>query len=586
MQFRSDEAIARMAIEAGWISRQQATACEQVQSRLPKPIHLGHLLVKKGFLDRAQLSSLVERARYESRAEVSPIADPSEAPLSFQPPPDELVVDAIRSLGLVPGGELQRLRRQAAVLRQPLGQVLVREGAIGAETWMRFVEDLRSGRVPAPGEKLRRPLGASSSDAAVQPAAPASTPLFDTSPEPAPVPRSPRSETVQLFDKRDAGRSRRKLTLRMPSPEVRSEDPPHIASAKRRAAEIAGQQQQRSERGAGVVGRRKKTLSSSTEAVPVSDAPPSTSSASRLSIEEALHGKGVSIPKEFGKFTVIEELARGGKGVVYKAYQEKKQRYVALKVLRSGDDATAEEAENFRKEAMAAAKLKHPNIIKVYEVGTIQDTPYFTMEYAVGKSLASYIKRNPNSGQIQRRVALVAAVADAVEYGHTEGIIHRDLKPGNILIGSDKRPRVTDFGLARDMGISSGDASGSGAAGTPFYMPPEQARGETLDGRVDVYAIGVILYQLLTGRLPYKGKTPLEVYHKLLEHTAARPSELNPEVPEDLELVCLKAMAKSRSERYQTAGALAEDLRHWLHGEPISARRTGTFKKLIRKFWS
>ncbi len=559
-----------MAIEAGWISAEQVATCERLQEQLSKPIHLGHLLVKKGYLDKSQLSSLVQRARTESRAEVSAFQD--HEPPTGQPPPDEIVVDAIRALGLVPADELSRLRRQAAVMRQPLGQVLVREGALSAETWMRFVEDLRDGRIPAPPTP----------DVTVTPPL-VSEPEFDTAPVLPPRPREARSDTVNVFDERDKSGSRRKLTLRLP-PVALPEDPPHIASAKRRAEKIAADQQQRSKTSSRRFRRRKKKTSDSESAPEEDPQTADTSSATKLSLEEALHGKGVAIPKKFGKFEVIEELARGGKGVVYKAWQENKGRHVALKVLRAGPNCTEDEAETFRKEALAAAKLKHPNIVKVYEVGSIHDTPYFTMEYAEGKSLASYIKRNPDLGQIQRRVALLALVADAVEYGHRQGIVHRDLKPGNILIGSDKRPRVTDFGLARDMAIST-DASG-GAAGTPYYMPPEQARGEALDGRVDVYAIGVILYQLLTGRVPYKGKTPLEIYHKLLELAPVAPTELNPDVPLDLELVCLKAMAKNRDDRYQTSGELAEDLRHWLHGEAVKARKGGALSKLIRKFWT
>jgi hypothetical protein len=283
------------------------------------------------------------------------------------------------------------------------------------------------------------------------------------------------------------------------------------------------------------------------------------------------------LPRRFGRYELLRELGHGGMGTVYEARQDEPQRLVALKVIRAAELATEDDVRRFRHEANEAARLDHPHIVPVYEVGQHQGRHYFTMKLIEGGSLAQHLDRYKDDPKGAAR--LLALVARAVHFAHQRQLLHRDLKPGNVLLDEQGRPYVADFGLAKRLG-GSGEASNTAVVGTPEYMAPEQVRSARLTTAADVYALGGILYTLLAGRAPFVTDSSWGTLQKVLSEEPARPSLARPGVPHDLETICLKCLAKEPGRRYGSAEALAEDLERWLNGEPITARRTGRVERV------
>jgi serine/threonine protein kinase/Tfp pilus assembly protein PilF len=294
----------------------------------------------------------------------------------------------------------------------------------------------------------------------------------------------------------------------------------------------------------------------------------------------------VELLGELGDYELLEEVGRGGQGVVFRARQKSLNRTVALKVISLGQWASKAHLKRFRREAEAAASLDHPSIVPIYEVGERDGSCYFSMKFIEGGQLDEVVKRTPMS--IRHAAKLIANVARTVHYAHEHGILHRDIKPGNILLDKNSEPHLTDFGLARLLDTQSSVTRTIDVLGTPSYMAPEQAAGETtkLSKATDVYGLGAVLYQLLTGQPPFAGGTTYETI-RLLRDTEPRPPRLiNSKIGRDLSTICLKCLEKDPQRRYPSALALAEDLEHWLKHEPIQARRTGIFargRKWVRR---
>jgi serine/threonine protein kinase/tetratricopeptide (TPR) repeat protein len=272
----------------------------------------------------------------------------------------------------------------------------------------------------------------------------------------------------------------------------------------------------------------------------------------------------------FGDYEIVEEIARGGMGVVYKARQKSLDRTVALKMILSGQFASDDEIRRFNAESTAAAKLDHPNIIPIYDSGVHGDNHYFSMKYIEGSDLGGKLKGLRSD--LKSGIAVLEKTCRAIHHAHQRGILHRDLKPGNILIDEDGEPYITDLGLARQVGSDNQLTRTGAVVGTPSYMPPEQAAGSSdITTAADVYSLGAILYELLAGRPPFSGSNVMDTLMQVINEAPERPS-LSGTTDRNLEVVALKCLSKEPSQRYPTAEALADDLRRWMNGEPVSVR--------------
>jgi WD40 repeat protein/tetratricopeptide (TPR) repeat protein/tRNA A-37 threonylcarbamoyl transferase component Bud32 len=282
----------------------------------------------------------------------------------------------------------------------------------------------------------------------------------------------------------------------------------------------------------------------------------------------------------FGEYQLVEEIARGAMGVVYRARQSSLGREVALKMIRGSLLASDTDVQRFKAEAEAAASLDHPNIVPIYEIGVYEEQHYFSMKLVEGGTLHTRLAEVRKD--IPRAIRLLATAVGAVHAAHQRGILHRDLKPGNILIDEEGEPHLTDFGLAKQMESESSLTVSGQVMGTPYYMSPEQADGGDLTTGVDVYALGAILYEILTGRPPHKGESMMDTLRLVIEVEPEKPRSIDPTIDRDLETIALKCLDKDPAKRYASAQGLANDLGRWLRGEPIAARPVGSIEKAVK----
>ena len=281
-------------------------------------------------------------------------------------------------------------------------------------------------------------------------------------------------------------------------------------------------------------------------------------------------------------YEILGELGHGGMGVVYKARQIKANRLVALKMILGQAHARPQHKARFQAEVEAVARLQHPNIVQLYEVGEFAGMPYFSLEYCDGGSLDARLRLGPLP--VPAAAALVESLAQAMHFAHSRNIVHRDLKPANVLLTADSTPKVADFGLARQLDADSGQTQTGAVLGTPSYMAPEQASGgtRTAGPAADVYSLGAILYECLTGRPPFRGETNLETLEQVRLREPPRPSAVRAGVPRDVETVCLRCLAKEPEKRCSSARELADDLGRFRRGEPVLARPVGVGERLVR----
>jgi tRNA A-37 threonylcarbamoyl transferase component Bud32 len=287
------------------------------------------------------------------------------------------------------------------------------------------------------------------------------------------------------------------------------------------------------------------------------------------------------LPKIPG-YEIMDLLGRGGMGVVYKARQTSLNRVVALKMIRDAGLAGPEEVGRFRVEAEAVARLQHANIVQIFDIGDWQGRPFISLEFVSGGSLADRLRGVPQS--FKTAVPLIQTLALAVHAAHQQGIVHRDLKPANILLAWDGQPKISDFGLAKRLEDTDGRTQSGAILGTPSYMAPEQAEGKSrsVGPAADIYALGTLLYELLTGRPPFLGATPVETIHQVIFQDPVPPKRLLPNLPRALDTICLRCLAKDPARRYRSAAALADDLRRFLADEPISARPTPAWRLALQ----
>ena len=276
---------------------------------------------------------------------------------------------------------------------------------------------------------------------------------------------------------------------------------------------------------------------------------------------------------DFGPYRILGDVASGGMGIIYRAQIGDTGQIYALKALLNVENASEKQLRRFIQEAQSAMRLDHPGIVKIHDLGIFENIPYFTMDLVDGDDLHHHLKNK--TFKLNELIKIFVQTAEAVHYAHENGVIHRDLKPANIIVRRpDAYPVLTDFGLAKNLDSSFKLTAEGAMVGTPLYLSPEQVSGKAqeVDRRCDVYGLGVMLYQILTGKLPFVGRNPYEVYRKVLDEDPTPPTAINPEVSPDLEKVCLMALAKDREERYATAQLMADELKRFMRGEPVEAK--------------
>ncbi|MBI2933265.1 MAG: protein kinase [Planctomycetes bacterium] len=555
MQTRSpDQAVGERAVSESLISREELEAAIEVQRMAPQPRTLGEILLEMQLLTPDQLERLSETAPPKTASGIRKF--PAHLSELF----GHLAMERrYVTLSQVDECLAEQKRLEVEGQQMRLGQIMVRKRYLTTDQFLEVLrlQEERARVCTQCGETLALPP----EEVKNTPACPkcggvlAANPVRNSSrmlpvPPPAPPPDLPRA--VSPSDE----------TLRMPTP-------PSIRPASTRTKSV---------------GPPGSPIPRLTPAAPLPRATP-TSPIPR-STPAPLGGFTPHTPlmsegKPFGRYRLLEELGKGNMGVVYRGLDVPLNRIVAIKMLRPSDPPDETHAARFLREAKAAARLNHPSIVTVHEVGTIDGCPYVTTEFIDGQSLDKLLAERRLSRE--HALEILEKVARAIDYAHSCGGVHRALKPANIMIDRQGQPRLTDFGMNRSLTTAS---THDGAAfASSCYMAPEQVRDgpDAADTRADIYTLGVMLYEILVGELPFQGISAGEIRQKILSVSPERPRDRVPDVPPELETVALKAMEKEKALRYLSAAELADDLRRFLNGEPISARRVSAVARVVKR---
>ncbi len=557
-----DQRLGRIALENELVSHQQLSECiaEQAESEDPPP--LGLLLIRKGYLDDQQLKVLSGHIERELENDLERQAEAVQ---------DILLATLVVQRGLLTSIQLRDCLdlRQAGdeeVQQMRLGQLMLRERLISSSLLLELLREKSTQEFPCEGCASPFEMGKIKPGAMVtcqQCGALTRVPTMDQ------VLALLRSgeHIVGRPGAGGGGKKRSKRKKKAAKQELPQATPPDDELDDVPALDIGSDSFTPSDE------QLRPTRVDAVDSAPEGSGP--------ARIQQMLNQGSNKV----GTYEVLEEIATGGMGIVFKARQEGLNRIVALKILKDRVEANDEQVQRFQREARAASRMNHQNIVSIIEVGNADGLHYLVMDYLEGIPLDEIIE---DDGRIEpkRGMRLMEQITDAIAYAHSCNVVHRDLKPSNVIVDPDDQPHITDFGLAKRLDSKSKLTETGALVGTPYYMAPEQILegSQGVKKSWDVYALGVLLYEMLTGQLPFKGETTMEVYHQILNEDPRPPRQLVRSIPPAVERICMKALMRDEAARYRSVAELHGDVVAYLEGRQVSARPPGWFGRLKRRY--